>query len=190
MNGFMNVIGFSLSGRPDLMTMLDYPLMASPRYSGVRVRKIDGEIQTDAGTAVPSSKVQEDFRDATNGVEFVITSGDPLDEDVKRKTENSVMNDDRGGLLTYHLYDIKTEDPVPYWERRRRLFGMERSENMLIVTHQNVWGDEALLWYFNRQIRVGHKGIVVRKANGMYRAVDGIPADPKDKTNQFVEIMA
>lgn len=156
---------------PDYFKKLNYPLLCSPKYDGIRCVIKSKRAMSRTFKILPSYQVQEEFSEFEH-FDGELIEGNPTDFDVYNRTQSHVMSEDKPGDLTFYVFDYTHPDYLnrPFYER------LEFLETMLgttgktrIVTHEYIESYESLIEYENQCLKLGFEGIMMRNPIGYYK---------------------
>jgi DNA ligase-1 len=158
---------------PDYFKKLQYPLLCSPKYDGIRCIVKAGKCLSRSGKILPSLQVQEQYW-YLKDLDGELIEGNATDFDVYNRTQSHVMSEDKPGELQYHVFDYTHPDVLskPFYER------LEMAEIIIkdymrpdvsLVEHVDVSNYEELLEYENKCLEQGFEGIMMRNPIAAYK---------------------
>lgn len=111
---------------PDL-DKLQYPLLASAKYNGIRILMRGGKPVTRKLLDVPNKSIRarmSEFGKDLEGLDGEIIVGDPCAADVLNITSSAVMSHEGEPEFTYFVFDWHNKGEVPFHERVKLLHGL------------------------------------------------------------------
>lgn len=167
--------GESPATYPDFFKKLQYPLMASPKYDGIRCIVKYGHCLSRSGKVLPSLQVQKNFRNLQDfDGELII--GSPENPDVYNITQSHVMSEDKPGDIHFHVFDYTHQDWLnrPFFERYEELDYINRNiysnlSNVHTIPHEFIETYDELIAYENRCLEKGFEGIMMRNPISPYK---------------------
>jgi DNA ligase-1 len=160
---------------PDYFKKLQYPLLCSPKYDGIRCIIKNKQAMSRSFKILPSYQVQDEFTKFEH-FDGELIEGNATDFDVYNRTQSHVMSEDKPGELTYFVFDYTHPDYLnkPFFER---LESLERflgtTGQVRLVTHEYVDSYEELIAYEKRCLAEGFEGIMMRNPVGYYKTGRG-----------------
>lgn len=158
---------------PDYFKKLQYPLLASPKYDGIRCVVKGARCLSRSGKILPSYQVQNDFAHFVD-MDGELIEGNATDADVYNRTQSHVMSEDKPGELTYYVFDYTEPDWLlkPFYERLERAETIIQAYNVdhvKLVPHEYIETYDALIAYENECLEKGFEGIMMRNPVGHYK---------------------
>lgn len=158
---------------------LRYPLLASPKFDGIRAFVRGGQLLTRKLKPVPNELLNRFLSlDELNGLDGELILGDPTDTKVFNLTQRAVTKRDRGfddAPLTYHVFDLHDMD-LPFKERAKTLQGayskaVQLAPGVFIkaVKQVVVRQREELLALEHKVVEQGFEGLMLRDPQGYYK---------------------
>lgn len=156
---------------PDYFKKLQYPLLCSPKYDGIRCIIKSKKAMSRTFKILPSYQVQEEF---TNYEHFdgELIEGDCTDFDVYNRTQSHVMSENKPGNLTFYVFDYTHPDYLnkPFYERLEILESILTPSNQVkIVSHEYIENYDELIKYEQDCLQQGFEGIMMRDPLGYYK---------------------
>ncbi len=161
---------------PDYFKKLQYPLLCSPKFDGIRCIIKNGRAFSRSFKMLPSFQVQQKFtRDDFNHFDGELIEGVSTDFDVYNRTQSHVMSENKPGNLVFYAFDYTHPDWLdrPFYERLDQLSSAYTCENVYPVEHIEVNNYEELLSYEDECLRRGFEGIMMRNPVGRYKCGRG-----------------
>jgi len=154
---------------PKYWDKLQYPLLGSPKYDGIRGYVKSGVVWSRTAKPLPSLQVQDEFG-ALEGCDGEVIEGLPTDGDVYNRTQSHVMSEDKPGELTYFVFDYTMFINHPFSSRHSRLMlVIPESNNVKHVPQVRLNTLEELLAYEESMLTEGFEGIMLRSLDGLYK---------------------
>jgi len=157
---------------PDYFEKLKYPLLASPKYDGIRCVVKEGRCLSRTGKLLPSFQVQEMFK----GLEHFdgeIIEGNPTDFDVYNRTQSHVMSEDKPGEMTFFAFDLTHPDYLdrPFHQRQEYLEKLIEIYTAPVKLVEQVFVDnyQELIAFEEKCLTEGFEGIMLRDPNARYK---------------------
>lgn len=155
----------------DFPTRLSFPLIAQPKYDGVRALTREGRFQSRSGKPFANKKLPFLAEILPSGLDGELIVAPGYGEGTCRKT-CSVVNSHDGpiGDLIYILYDLH-DTLLPYEERLAKLHGIcsglpsycAITESLLIQSHSALDSYEQLC------LSKGYEGLILRQPRARYK---------------------
>lgn len=156
---------------PDYFKKLRYPLLASPKFDGIRCTIKNHNAISRSGKLLPSAQVQTEFV-SYNHLDGEIIDGNATDFGVYNRTQSKVMSYGKTGELSYYVFDYCHEDWLnrPFYERLSYAKGLIPSKgNYYFIEHEDIEDYDALIAYEEKQLSLGFEGIMMRDPIGRYK---------------------
>lgn len=158
---------------PDYFKKLQYPLLCSAKYDGIRCLTKGNLALSRSGKILPSLQVQEEFSPLAN-LDGELIAGEATDFDVYNRTQSHVMSEDKPADLTYYVFDYIHQDWLlkPFFERLEQaeaILETYNRDNVKIVPHTYVDNYDELIAFENECLAAGFEGIMMRNPVGHYK---------------------
>lgn len=168
--------------KPGFFDKLPWPLVASPKYDGIRALPKDGSVKSRTFKDLPSWQVQELFSPYQN-LDGEIMVGSPTDFDVYNRTQSHVMSFDKPAesinMFAFDWTDERAAN-IPFKERseetKRMVHAFQTKDiekglkpNLIYVPHEIIPDYPTLVLYENAIVSQGFEGIMMRGLNGRYK---------------------
>ena len=170
---------------PDVFDKLVFPLVASPKYDGIRGIGIGGRLKSRSLLDLPSCQVQELFGHLTH-FDGEVIAGDPCDgEDAYNRTQSFVMSRDKPhDDLRFYVFDWadEAEADTNYGHRHALLRAAVESLNrtdVILVESRIVNSLDEFLAAEEEYIEQGFEGIMARNPFSGYKHGRGALGNPK-----------
>lgn len=152
---------------------INFPVYVSTKFDGIRALVIDSVVYSRSLKPIRNKHVQRLFgKQEYNGFDGELVVGDIYAKDVFQKTTSGVMSEDGEPYVTFHVFDIFTNNTAPYKERLYEL--NERlvldQYTSLVATEQRYvhTKDELLELLEQERIKCG-EGLICRSPSGIYK---------------------
>lgn len=151
---------------------VQFPVMASPKFDGIRALVVDGVVMSRNLIPIPNEHVQRTFGDPRfNGLDGELICGDPWAKDCFNRTSSAVMSRDGEPAVSFVVFDNYLIPEVPYnirWEGLplREVIGnceLVRVASYVIHTGRKLKKLEKVI------VREGYEGIMVRGLQSKYK---------------------
>lgn len=156
---------------PDYFRKLQYPLLCSPKYDGIRCIIKNKRAMSRTFKVLPSYQVQEEFTEFEH-FDGELIEGNATDFDVYNRTQSHVMSEDKPGDLTFHVFDYTHPEYLnrPFYERLEFLETMlGTSGKIRIMPHEYIDNHDELIKYEDKCLSQGFEGIMMRSPLGYYK---------------------
>jgi len=153
---------------------LEYPLLCSPKYDGIRCIIKNGIAMSRKFLALPSLQVQTEFGIAElEHCDGELIEGQPNDPGVYNRTQSHVMSEDKPGDIRFYIFDYThpTYLNKPFYERLEKinLVNPVMMTNAMLVEQVEVNTEEELLRYESKILQIGFEGIIMKSPVGYYK---------------------
>ncbi len=156
---------------PDYFKKLQYPLLCSPKYDGIRCIIKGKRAMSRSFKILPSYQAQEEFCSYEH-YDGELIEGNATDFDVYNRTQSHVMSEDKPGNLTFHVFDYTHPEYLnrPFYERLEYLETMLGTTGQVrMVKHEYIESHDDLIAYENQCLQLGFEGIMMRNPIGQYK---------------------
>lgn len=158
---------------PDYFKKLNYPLLCSPKYDGIRCIVKSRMCLSRTGKLLPSYQVQEVFSKYEH-FDGELIEGSPYDFNVYNRTQSYVMSEDKPGDIRFYVFDYTHPDWLrqPFYRRLEKLeieLAKINSEEIKNIEHIHVETYDDLLMYEEACLASGFEGIMMRDPVGYYK---------------------
>lgn len=155
------------------IAQLNFPVMASPKFDGVRCLIINGTAMSRSLKPIPNEYIQMLFgRKAFHGLDGELIVGDPTSPDAYRTTTSGVMSEDGEPSVTFHVFD-DFNCKGPFQERlasvEDRLDVGPKKLPWTVVRHQSIYSVKDLNAYEDKMLERGYEGVMLRDPQGPYK---------------------
>jgi DNA ligase-1 len=156
---------------PDYFKKLQYPLLCSPKYDGIRCIIKNKHAMSRSFKILPYYQVQEEFTEFEH-FDGEIIEGNATDFDVYNRTQSHVMSEDKPGNLTYFVFDYTHPEYLnrPFYERLEFLETfLSTTGQIRMVPHEYIETYDQLVAYEEKCLKEGFEGIMMRNPIGQYK---------------------
>lgn len=156
---------------PDYFKKLQYPLLGSPKYDGIRCIIKGKRAMSRTFKMLPSYQVQEEFTEFEH-FDGELIEGNATDFDVYNRTQSYVMSENKPGDLSYHVFDYTHPEYLgrPFYERLEFLEKMLGTTGKIkMVPHEHINNYGQLIAYEARCLAQGFEGIMMRNPVAPYK---------------------
>lgn len=148
---------------------LVYPILASPKLDGIRVRVFPEGAMSRQHKLIPNHYVQKVVSGHQDWLylDGEIIAGSPTDPACFNKTQSAVMSEAGGPQFKFYVFDCFEHPDKPYIERLNK--PVTQDQYLEVVPQKLINNEKELLIFENEMIDAGYEGIMVRKMNGRYK---------------------
>ena len=151
---------------PDYFKKLQYPLLCSPKYDGIRCIVKPGGCLSRTGKLLPSFQVQEEFSKYLH-FDGELIEGNPTDFEVYNRTQSYVMSENKPGNLTFYVFDWTHPDDLgKMFFHRLEILQQEMKTfsdvNIQLVEHIDIDNYDQLIEYEEKCVDMGFEGIIYK----------------------------
>lgn len=151
---------------------LKFPLMASPKFDGIRCLKLGGRALARSLKPIPNQHIRETLeRDCPEGLDGEAMAGENF-----QAVTSSIMSEDGKPVFTLWAFDyFNCALDTPYHERYKLLenicLGLKRDgvKTVKLVKHRVIKDLEELDLYESAVLARGFEGVMLRDPNGPYK---------------------
>lgn len=151
---------------------LNFPVLASPKYDGVRCLIIDGMAVSRSLKPIPNKFVQMLLnRPEFEGLDGELIIGDPTSPDCFNVTSSGVMTRELCPNFKFYIFDKFNEDK-PFYLRSEmvgRIAAKSKSNCLIHVKQFDVRANGNLHMLEAEFVNLGFEGIMIRDPNGVYK---------------------
>lgn len=157
-------------------SIINYPLLASAKFDGIRAIVIGGQVYSRSLKLIPNKHIQALFgRSEFNGFDGELIVGLPTDPDCYNKTSSGVMSIDGEPDVHFYVFD-DCSIPLDSFEHRLAVVGKRISKTppslrkfISRVPHAVVTNPKDLFLWEENFVTQGYEGIMVRHPAGEYK---------------------
>lgn len=162
-------------------TKLRFPLVAQPKYDGIRACVVDGVLVSRSLKPIPNAEIQAALgRPEFNGLDGELMVGDPTAAGVFQRTGSFVRSSSKTGeAWAFYVFD-KWDEPGGFWSRysaAQYIVGARGNMPLLMVTSTIIVNAEALESYEAGSLAEGYEGVMVRDPAMPYKFGRSYPKD-------------
>ena len=154
------------------LSKLPYPLLASPKYDGMRALVQGGKLVTRNGLAVPNRAACAPLEAlALEGFDGELVVGKPIAPDVRNQTMSYLSTKSWAGKpepLTYFVFDWHSTSPQTFDQRQidaEFVNLLDRYTKLVVVKQTKIHTAAALAAYEAKMVALGHEGVMLRSAS-------------------------
>lgn len=170
--GFKPMLAFQET--PDL-SLLNFPLLASPKIDGIRVITTDKGPVTRKLLPVPNKHIHEMLSRLPPGLDGEITVGRVTDPNVFTATQSAVRREYGAPEFMFHVFDT-VQLGYGFDDRQKLVRQIFRQPQLIRALHYasvlpHIWVHDApgLMRYEQQCIDDGFEGVMVRSHDGPYK---------------------
>lgn len=155
----------------DYFKKLQYPLLGSIKYDGIRGAVRDALVMSRTWKPLPSYQVQDEFS-IYEFADSEIIEGDPFSHDVYNRTQSHVMSADKPGELAMYVFDFIHPKALnlPFYQRLELAWkAFSGHDNVKVVEHVEIDNEDELLEFEEKALALGAEGIMMRNPVGIYK---------------------
>lgn len=158
-----------LAATPDTLTTLTYPVLASPKYDGIRCLVINGVPLSRKLLEIPNRHIFKTIKAAgLSGLD-----GELIVRGTFQDVASGVMGEDGTPDFEYHVFDSFLIPSMPFVDRIKAVKGFVKRAKLpwlKAVEHVVINSAEELIAYEKRCVEeLGFEGIMLRKPDGPYK---------------------
>lgn len=160
-----------LSATVEDVATLPYPLLASPKLDGYRATVQEGELLSRNQKLIPNAFTQKLYGCSKyEGLDGELIVGLPTAQDVFSATSSGVRRADGNPNVKFYVFDGLARGVTPFNVRLDYLRSRYAEDPNIVIVEQ-VWVNTAkeLLAYESRALATGYEGVMLRKADGLYK---------------------
>jgi DNA ligase-1 len=160
---------FSDEELEDLGSVLTFPLLATPKYDGIRALMVGGKLLSRTFKNIPNKHIFKTCTEALpDGLDGELVSGTFND------TTGNVMRHDGEPEFEYHVFDyVKGDLKRPYEDRLKDLKALKLPKWCVLVLPVVLNNIKELEAYEKECLSEGFEGIMLRKASSAYKCGRG-----------------
>jgi DNA ligase 1 len=158
---------------PNYFKELQYPLLISPKYDGIRAIVKNGKVLSRSGKPLPSFLIQDQLKEYEH-FDGEIIVGDATDYNVYNRTQSHVMSHDKVFDFHYYVFDYTNSPGSRFIDRiytLKDIFekNIPEDSNVKFVTQFYIENEEQLLYEEERFLKAGYEGIMLRSPLAPYK---------------------
>ena len=152
---------------------INFPVYVSTKFDGLRAVVIDSVVYSRSLKPIRNKHVQRLFgKQEYNGFDGELVVGDIYAKDVFQKTTSGVMSEDGEPDVTFHVFDIFTNNTAPYKERLYELnerLVLDQYTSLVATEQRYVHTKDELLKLLEKERVKGGEGLICRSPSGIYK---------------------
>lgn len=161
-----------LSATVDDFTKLQFPLLVSPKFDGIRAIVLNGVVLSRNLKPIPNKYVQKRFGIADlEGFDGELILGDPTHADAFRTTTSAVMTIEGEPDVSFYVFDLVAH--LPYYARLKHIANAitKLKNKRVILVHQADVNSIADIESFEQTyvVKDGYEGLMLRTSGAMYK---------------------
>ena len=170
---------------------INFPVYVSTKFDGIRALVIDSVVYSRSLKPIRNKYVQKLFgRPEYNGMDGELVVGDVYAKDVFQKTTSGVMSEDGEPYVTFHVFDIFTNNTAPYKERLYELnerLVLDQYTSLVATEQRYVHTKDELLKLLEKERVNGGEGLICRSPSGIYKYGRSTPKEQLSIKLKFFE---
>ena len=170
---------------------INFPVYVSTKFDGIRALVIDGVVYSRSLKPIRNKHVQRLFgKQEYNGFDGELVVGDIYAKDVFQKTTSGVMSEDGEPDVTFHVFDIFTNNTAPYKERLYELnerLVLDQYTSLVATEQRYVHTKDELLKLLEKERVKGGEGLICRSPSGIYKYGRSTPKEQLSVKLKFFE---
>lgn len=153
----------------DLGSVLTFPLLATPKYDGIRALMVKGKLLSRTFKNIPNKHIYKTVTEALpDGLDGELVSGTFND------TTGNVMRHDGEPDFEFHIFDyVKTDLKRPYADRLNDLQALKLPKWCVLVLPVVLNNMKDLEAYEKKCLGQGFEGIMLRRPDSPYKCGRG-----------------
>ena len=152
---------------------INFPVYVSTKFDGIRALVIDSVVYSRSLKPIRNKHVQKLFgKPEYEGFDGELVVGDVYAKDVFQKTTSGVMSEDGEPDVTFHVFDIFTNNTAPYKERLYELnerLVLDQYTSLVATGQRYVHTKDELLKLLEKERVKGGEGLICRNPDGKYK---------------------
>ena len=152
---------------------INFPVYTSTKFDGIRALVIDSVVYSRSLKPIRNKHVQKLFgKPEYEGFDGELVVGDIYAKDVFQKTTSGVMSEDGEPDVTFHVFDIFTNNTAPYKERLYELnerLVLDQYTSLVATEQRYVHTKDELLKLLEKERVKGGEGLICRSPSGIYK---------------------
>lgn len=152
------------------LSLLQYPLLMSPKIDGIRGTKQQGHLYAASLKLIPNKHTQKAFSDIPNYLDGELKLGDPW-EDNFRDTSSAIMSYDGTPDIKFYVFDyyIPGTQAIDRYIKLTDLTMSINNPNVIIVKQELVLNETQLLELHATHLVQGYEGSMIRGLKSPYK---------------------
>ena len=170
---------------------INFPVYVSTKFDGIRALVIDSVVYSRSLKPIRNKHVQKLFgKPEYEGFDGELVVGDIYAKDVFQKTTSGVMSEDGEPDVTFHVFDIFTNNTAPYKERLYELnerLVLDQYTSLVATEQRYVHTKDELLKLLEKERVKGGEGLICRSPSGIYKYGRSTPKEQLSIKLKFFE---
>lgn len=170
---------------------INFPVYVSTKFDGIRALVIDSVVYSRSLKPIRNKHVQKLFgKPEYEGFDGELVVGDIYAKDVFQKTTSGVMSEDGEPYVTFHVFDIFTNNTAPYKERLYELnerLVLDQYTSLVATEQRYVHTKDELLKLLEKERVKGGEGLICRSPSGIYKYGRSTPKEQLSIKLKFFE---
>lgn len=170
---------------------INFPVYVSTKFDGIRALVIDSVVYSRSLKPIRNKHVQGLFgKPEYEGFDGELVVGDIYAKDVFQKTTSGVMSEDGEPDVTFHVFDIFTNNTAPYKERLYELnerLVLDQYASLVATEQRYVHTKDELLKLLEKERVKGGEGLICRSPSGIYKYGRSTPKEQLSIKLKFFE---
>ena len=170
---------------------INFPVYVSTKFDGIRALVIDSVVYSRSLKPIRNKHVQKLFgKPEYEGFDGELVVGDIYAKDVFQKTTSGVMSEDGEPYVTFHVFDIFTNNTAPYKERLYELnerLVLDQYTSLVATEQRYVHTKGELLKLLEKERVKGGEGLICRSPSGIYKYGRSTPKEQLSIKLKFFE---
>ena len=170
---------------------INFPVYVSTKFDGTRALVIDSVVYSRSLKPIRNKHVQRLFgKQEYDGFDGELVVGDIYAKDVFQKTTSGVMSEDGEPDVTFHVFDIFTNNTAPYKERLYELnerLVLDQYTSLVATEQRYVHTKDELLKLLEKERVKGGEGLICRSPSGIYKYGRSTPKEQLSIKLKFFE---
>lgn len=170
---------------------INFPIYVSTKFDGIRAMVIDGVVYSRSMKPIRNEYVQKLFgKEEYQGFDGELIVGNIYAKDVFQKTTSGVMSKDGCPDVTFHVFDIFTNNTETYKERLYTLndkLVLDQYHNIVATQQLYIQTKEELIELLSKEKVKGGEGLIGRNPNGVYKYGRSTPKEQFSMKFKFFE---
>ena len=170
---------------------INFPVYVSTKFDGTRALVIDSVVYSRSLKPIRNKHVQRLFgKQEYDGFDGELVVGDIYAKDVFQKTTSGVMSEDGEPDVTFHVFDIFTNNTAPYKERLYELnerLVLDQYASLVATEQRYVHTKDELLKLLEKERVKGGEGLICRSPSGIYKYGRSTPKEQLSIKLKFFE---
>lgn len=153
------------------LSVLKYPIIASPKLDGIRGVIIDGKLHSRSLKPIPNPFVTGRFSlPEYSGLDGELILGEPTASDVYRSTNSACARETGTPDVNFYVFDDFSRPALKYVDRWLMPAALgETRPNIIIHEQRRVHNEKQLLQYEHDTLEKGYEGLILRSPYEPYK---------------------